>query len=78
MLRSGGGVVGVHGDALVIVGGRVVRLPVVDEQAVFCDEAFDHLEHPYHTHANRERETDDVKGNTGITPVPCMHACRWW
>lgn len=39
----GGCVVGVYGDAFVFVRGRFVRLPVEDQEAVLCNEAFDHL-----------------------------------
>lgn len=41
--NSAGGVVGVDGDALFLVRGCVVCLPVVDEEAVLRDEALDHL-----------------------------------
>lgn len=32
-----------HGDKLVLVRGRVVCVPVVDKEAVFGNEALDHL-----------------------------------
>lgn len=43
-MSSGGSVVGVDGDSLFLVRGCVVRLPVVDEEAVLRDEALDHLQ----------------------------------
>lgn len=41
---SGGGVVGVHGDAPLLVRHRAVGLPVVDEKTVLRYEAFDYLQ----------------------------------